>query len=174
MYEGARHAEAHAAVRETGESATAAMEDFLRALQQAREEEGEAHPQPWARSLLRASAEAGARITGRATGPWLLYPAVRRVFRSDAEIADLLGVSRSRIARWKTGQAADPENEARLRDLAVVVLLLTDYLEEPAIRDWLFGTNPHLSHQRPVDLLMLGRLSEVVRALEAEKAGALA
>lgn len=162
--------EPRARIREAGEKASGELDRLASLL----DEEARPVAEGWTRSVLRAAAEVGRRLTGRGAGPWLLYPSVRGVFRSDAELANLLGVSRSRIARWKRGEAADLANEARLRDLAVVVLLLSDYLEEPAIRDWLLGTNPQLAHERPVDLVMLGRLSEVVRALEAEKAGAFA
>jgi hypothetical protein len=98
----------------------------------------------------------------------------RRAFASDAELAEWLGVHRSRVTRWKQGEAPDPATDERLLGLDVVVSLLTGFLDDAVIPDWLLGTNAHLGHRRPIDVLRDGRLSDVVAAIEAEKSGAFA
>jgi transcriptional regulator with XRE-family HTH domain len=102
------------------------------------------------------------------------YTVARRAFVSDAEMAESLGVHRSQIARWKQGTPPDPKNAERLLGLDVVVSLLEGFLEAESIPKWLRGTNAHLSHRRPLDVLREGRLSEVIRAIEAERSGAFA
>lgn len=122
----------------------------------------------------RRTADRVREIAGKSPGTWFLYLSARRAFGSDAELARVLEVHRSQIARWKRGQAADPSNEARLRNLGSVVDYLTGYLEAEAIPGWLSGVNPQLNHRRPIDLILSGRFSEVVAAIEAEKSGAFA
>ena len=100
------------------------------------------------------------------------YLYARRAFATDAALAGVFPVSPSRVARWKQGHPPDAENARLLRDLGIVVALLEGWLEEEVVPDWLHGTNAHLGSRRPVDVLREGRLSEVVRAIEAEKAGA--
>ncbi len=99
---------------------------------------------------------------------------MRRVFSSDAAIADALGISRSQPPRWRAGQAPDLENGQRLIGLDVVISLLTGYLEPEAIPDWLEGINPQLSDRTPLFVLKAGRLAEVVAAIEAEQSGGFA
>lgn len=110
--------------------------------------------------------------THATAGTWFLYLAARRAFGSDAELARVLDVHRSQVARWKRGGSADPANEERLRNLSTVVDSLTGYLDTEVIPDWLAGANPHLGHRRPIDVLLSGRVTEVIAAVEAEKRGA--
>ena len=98
----------------------------------------------------------------------------RRGFASDAELAEALGVSRGNVARWKKGERPAPENIQMLLALDLVVTMLSDYLEPSTVPKWLFGINAHLGHARPVDVLRLGRLADVIRAIEADKQGAFA
>ncbi len=102
------------------------------------------------------------------------YLTARRAFRSDAEMAETLGVHRSQVTRWKQGTAPAAGNAERLVGLDVVVALLDGFLEPASIPRWLRGINAHLDHRTPLDVLREGRLSEVIRAIEAEKAGAFA
>ncbi len=99
---------------------------------------------------------------------------IRRAFPSDAAIADVLGMSRSQLGRWRAGQTPDPENAHRLAALDVVISLLSGYLEPEVIGDWLRGTNPLLGDRTPLFLLQQGRLAEVVAAIEAEQSGGFA
>ncbi len=124
--------------------------------------------------MLRETAQVAYQAGGSVPWAWSHYLMARRAFASDSALADALGVNRSRVARWKQGERPEPENEAGLRDLGVVVSLLTGYLEDDAIPDWLHGMNPHLGHRRPLDVLRTGRLSEVVQVIEAEQGGAFA
>jgi transcriptional regulator with XRE-family HTH domain len=101
------------------------------------------------------------------------YHSARRAFESDAEMAEALGVNRSNITRWKQGKTS-PKDAELLVMLDVVVTLLTGFLEPETIPKWIGGFNAHLGHRRPIQVLRLGRLSEVIRAIEAEKAGAFA
>lgn len=129
------------------------------------------------RAVARVVRETGEIAQEAPGGPpigWARYASARRAFSSDAELARVLGVHRSQVARWKQGAPAEPENEERLRDLDVVVSLLTGFLDDEAIPDWLQGFNAHLAHRRPIDVLRSGRLSEVVAAIEAERRGAYA
>ncbi|MET0396683.1 MAG: hypothetical protein ABW277_07665 [Longimicrobiaceae bacterium] len=95
-----------------------------------------------------------------------------RAFGSDAELARLLGVDRSRITRWRQGDLPDPANADRVVGIDAVVELLSGFLDERSISKWLYGVNAHLADRRPVDVLVSGRLSEVIAAIEAEKSGA--
>ena len=98
----------------------------------------------------------------------------RRVFDSDAELARVLGVDRSRVSRWRQGEPPDAANADRIVAIDAVVELLSGFLEERTIGKWLYGVNAHLRHRRPVDVLAAGRFSEVMAAIEAEKSGAYA
>lgn len=102
------------------------------------------------------------------------YRSARRAFESDAELAELIGVHRSNVVRWKQGESAASENLELLLALDVAVSLLSGFLAPAAIRTWLHGVNAHLGNRRPLDVLKHGRLSEVVAAIEAEKQGAFA
>jgi transcriptional regulator with XRE-family HTH domain len=102
------------------------------------------------------------------------YQTARRAFASDAEMARAFGVDRSRIARWKQGEAPDPANAERLVGLDTVVALLSGFLTQSSIPKWLNGFNAHLGNRRPIDVIRIGRLSEVIAAIEAEKSGAFA
>jgi transcriptional regulator with XRE-family HTH domain len=98
----------------------------------------------------------------------------RRAFPSDAEMARVLGVDRSRMSRWRQGEPPDQENAERILALDTAVELLSGFLDERSIPKWLYGINAHLRHRKPVDVLVSGRLSEVIAAIEAEKSGAYA
>lgn len=100
------------------------------------------------------------------------YASVRRAFPSDAALADLLGVHRSRVSRWKRGATPDPEHAQQLLGLDMAISLLGGFLEPESIPEWLLGVNTHLGHRRPVDVILDGELSAVVAAIEAEKSGA--
>lgn len=156
-------------------------------LERAGEELAKASPPPrdapqevldrYRRAVARVVRETGELVQGTPGAPpigWARYASARRAFSSDAELARALDVHRSQISRWKRGEPPEPLNEERLRDLDVVVSLLSGFLDESAIPDWLHGFNAHLGNRRPIDVLRTGRLSEVVAAIEAERSGAYA
>lgn len=101
--------------------------------------------------------------------------AARRGFPSDAKVAEVLGVNRAQVKRWREGETEPgPENADRIVGLDAVVELLSGWLEPSVIEDWLWGMNAHLGDRRPVDLLRQGNLSEVIAAIEAFKSGSYA
>ncbi len=81
-------------------------------------------------------------------------------------VARLLGVHRSRVSRWLAGEAPDPRNQARLEGLEFVLARLLSRMPPATARKWLSGTNAHLGHRRPVDLIARDRIAEIIAALE--------
>lgn len=102
------------------------------------------------------------------------YFLVRSAFSSDAAIADFAGVDRSRITRFKQGDNLEPDTDALLDAVGVTVSQLRGFLDDAVIPEWLRGANAHLAFRAPLDVLKHGRLSEVIAAIESEKAGAYA
>jgi uncharacterized protein (DUF2384 family) len=95
-------------------------------------------------------------------------------FRSQAALADMLGVSRSRVTRWLKGAGLDPLNAERVDLLELVWSNLLRIYEPEAARAWLWGVNPLLSDRRPIDLVRTGRSEELMRAIRAERADSFA
>lgn len=104
----------------------------------------------------------------------LRLKSARRAFASDAELAEFAGVNRSNVTRWKQGERPSPDNYELLVELDVVVTLLAQFLHPRSVTKWIHGFNAHLGNRRPIDVLRIGQLSEVVRAIEAERQGAFA
>jgi uncharacterized protein (DUF2384 family) len=95
-------------------------------------------------------------------------------FRSQAAVADLLGVSRSRVTRWLQGAGIDPLNAERVDLLELVWSSLLRIYEPDAARAWLLGINPSLGDRRPIDLVRAGRAEELMRAIRSERADSYA
>lgn len=100
--------------------------------------------------------------------------ALKADFRSGAQLADMLGVSRSQVTRWLQGAGIDPLNAERVDLLEMVWSSLTRLYDREAARAWLLGVNPRLGDRRPVDLIRAGRAEELMRAIRAERAGSFA
>jgi len=100
--------------------------------------------------------------------------ALRRDFKSRAAVADLLGVSRSRVTRWLQGSGIDPVNAERVDLLELVWASLLRLYEPEAAREWLLGVNPHLGDRRPIDLVRAGHAEDLMRAIRAERADSFA
>ena len=100
------------------------------------------------------------------------YLEARKGFPSDAALADAMGVHRSQVTRWAQGRSAHAENAWLLRDLAAAVSRLADFYQSGTINRWLFGANPDLDGERPMELLRQGRLPEVLMAVQAQTSGA--
>ena len=83
-------------------------------------------------------------------------------------VARLLGVHRSRITRWRAGDAPDPRNQARLDALEFVLTRLRQRFPAPTARKWLSGINAHLGNRRPLDLVARNRIAEVIAAIEQD------
>ena len=95
-------------------------------------------------------------------------------FRSGAAVADLLGVSRSRVTRWLRGAGIDPLNAEKVDLLELVWSNLLRIYHPEAARSWLFGLNPNLGDRRPIDLIRVGKTEELMRAIRAERADSFA
>lgn len=83
-------------------------------------------------------------------------------------------MSPSQVSRWRTGQAPDLDNADRLAGLALVVEMLARWVASEVRERWIHGPNARLADQSPAYLIRLGRVADVIGALEAEKAGAYA
>ena len=104
----------------------------------------------------------------------LKVQALRTDFESGSALADLLGVSRSRITRWLKGAGIDPVNAERVDLLELTWANLLRIYEPEAARAWLLGMNPTLGDRRPIDLVRAGRAEELMRAIRAERADSFA
>lgn len=91
-------------------------------------------------------------------------------FKTGAAVADLLGVSRSRVSRWLRGSGIDPLNAERVDLLELVWSNLLRLYDPETARSWLFGLNPTLGDRRPIDLIRAGKAEELMRAIRAERA----
>ena len=100
--------------------------------------------------------------------------ALRADFRSAAQLADMLGVSRSQITRWLRGAGMDPINAEKVDLLELVWSNLLRLYDREAALAWIFGMNPLLGDRRPIDLIRLGRTEELMRAIRAERADTFA
>ena len=100
--------------------------------------------------------------------------ALRADFRSAAQLADLLGVSRSQVTRWLRGAGIDPLNAEKVDLLDMVWSSLLRLYDKEAALAWLFGVNPLLGDRRPIDLIRAGRTEELMRAIRAERSDTFA
>jgi len=100
--------------------------------------------------------------------------ALSRDFKTQSAVADLLGVSRSRVTRWLKGEGIDPLNAERVDLLELVWASLLRIYEPEAAREWLLGLNPHLGDRRPIDLIRAGRTEELMRAIRSDRADSFA
>ena len=116
------------------------------------------------------------RATGSPPGPGARrhLDTCRAALGSDRAVAEILGVSPSQVSRWRTGQLPDLDNADRLAGLALVVEMLARWLAPEVRGGWIHGPNTHLAGRSPAYLIRLGRVADVVGALEAEKAGVYA
>lgn len=101
--------------------------------------------------------------------------AVVRDLGSQTRVAELLGVSRSRVSRWlRTGEEPDQENRRKLQGVEFVLARLFEEFPREVALDWLLGFNAQLGDRQPMYLLKRGRITEVLGALDADAAGGYA
>ena len=100
--------------------------------------------------------------------------ALRADFRSAAQLADMLGVSRSQVTRWLRGSGIDPLNAEKVDLLELVWSSLLRLYDREAALAWLFGVNPLLDDRRPIDVIRAGHAEELMRAIRAERADSFA
>ena len=100
--------------------------------------------------------------------------ALRADFRSAAQLADMLGVSRSQVTRWLRGAGIDPLNAEKVDLLELVWSSALRLYDREAALSWLFGINPRLGDRRPIDLVRAGRAAQLIQAIRAERADSFA
>jgi transcriptional regulator with XRE-family HTH domain len=100
--------------------------------------------------------------------------ALRDDFRSAAQLAMMLGVSRSQVTRWLRGSGIDPLNAEKVDLLELVWSNLLRLYDREAALAWLFGLNPNLGDRRPIDLIRSGRAEELMSAIRAERSDSFA
>jgi hypothetical protein len=101
------------------------------------------------------------------------YLRARRGFSSDQEMAEVLGVHRTRLIAWKQGtELPNAVNSQLLSHLAVVVQELEEFLDPDVIPDWLLTEQYTLAGRTPVDALRAGQLAEVLQTANATEHGA--
>jgi len=100
--------------------------------------------------------------------------ALRVDFRSAAQLAELLGVSRSQVTRWLRGAGIDPLNAEKVDLLEFVWSNVLRLYDREAALAWLFGRNPRLRNRRPIDVIRAGETQELLPALRQERAGSYA
>jgi transcriptional regulator with XRE-family HTH domain len=93
---------------------------------------------------------------------------------SQAQVARALDVDRSRVSRWLADEEPDRENLLKLEAVEFALSRLRGTYQRSTAMKWLFGFNAHLGNARPIDLLTRGRVSDVLRAIEADETGAYA
>ncbi len=99
------------------------------------------------------------------------YHKARRGFASDSEMADVLGVHRTRVAAWKTGRTPDAQNSELLSAVAITVDALLRFLDPEVVSDWL-TTEQFELRAAPIEALRAGRLAEVLQTANATEQGA--
>ena len=99
---------------------------------------------------------------------------MRADFRSAAQLADMLGVSRSQVTRWLQGAGIDPLNAEKVDLLELVWSSALRLYDKEAALAWLFGTNPRLGDRRPIDLVRAGRAEELIQAIRGERSDSFA
>lgn len=90
-------------------------------------------------------------------------------------LARILGVSASQPSRWRRGiESPGPVAARRLLDLDHVAARAMLVWDVSLLEAWLTGPNPHLGGLHPVEVLITQGAGPVLRALDAEAAGAFA
>ena len=97
--------------------------------------------------------------------------AIKQDLGSQARVARALGVSPSRVSRWLKTEDPDSENQRKVEGLEFVLSYLLSFLHPETAVSWLNGHNGFLNDFRPIDYLARGRISEVIEAARAHKAG---
>src|SRR5438093_376930 len=78
-------------------------------------------------------------------------------------VAELLGVDRSQPSRWKSGKTTpSPEVRDRILDLEYVLSRLQEIYERDTAVKWLQGINAHLGNVRPLDVMRVRGVADVI------------
>ncbi|MBW3570827.1 MAG: DUF2384 domain-containing protein [Gemmatimonadetes bacterium] len=108
---------------------------------------------------------------------WLIfvsdYVRVRRAFPSDVQMAESLGLDRSRLIAWKKGSSTPRLEHVRyLADVATTVDALERVFHPAVIADWLTAPKFEFADQSPLEMLRGGHLAEVLQSVNAAEHGA--
>lgn len=108
---------------------------------------------------------------------WLIlvshYLRARFAFKSDLEMAQKLGLDRTRLIAWKKGAAVPRQEHVRfLADVATTVDALRRILHPAVVTSWLTAPKFDLGDRTPIEMLREGRLPEVLQSVNATEHGA--
>lgn len=108
---------------------------------------------------------------------WLIflshYIRARRAFASDVQMAEMLGLDRTRLIAWKKGTSAPRQEHVRyLADVATTVDALMRFLHPSVVAGWLTAPKFEFADRTPVDMLREGRLPDVLLSVNATEHGA--
>ena len=106
--------------------------------------------------------------------PAVKVEALSRDFRSQRRLADALGVSPAQVSRWRRGRGIDEENAERLDLLELTMSFLLRLYAPATAEKWLFGFNPLLRNRRPIDVIRIGGVEDILAAIRQERAGSFA
>lgn len=95
-------------------------------------------------------------------------------FGNRNKVANILGVSRSRVTNWYKGDNPDLINNDKLSGLNYILNLLLSYYQPETALQWFYGQNVLIGHARPIDLIKSNRMSEIIAALRQDIAGSYA
>lgn len=90
-------------------------------------------------------------------------------------LAELLGVKPSQVTRWKQGtQVPSAESARSIMDFAYIVARAESVMHTKVVPIWLDSPNQFLRGSTPRECIKLGRIAEVIGAIDAEDEGAYA
>ena len=98
-----------------------------------------------------------------------------RALGSQAKLADWVGVGRSQTTRWVDG-ATQPSADAEraVTDLEFIISRARMVWDDSVLPDWLNGRNAFLDGATPLEMIRLGRTSEVLDAISGDETGVYA
>lgn len=107
---------------------------------------------------------------------WLIfishYLRARRAFSSDLQMAEMLGLDRTRLIAWKKGSSAPRQEHVRyLADVATTVDALHRVYHPTVIADWLTAPKLEFADSTPVEMLREGKILEVLHSVNAAEHG---
>lgn len=108
---------------------------------------------------------------------WLVflshYIRARRAFSSDLQMAEMLGLDRTRLIAWKKGASVPRLEHLRyLADVATTIDALMRFLHPNVVAGWLISPQYELDERTPIEVLREGRLTDVLMSVNATEHGA--
>lgn len=107
---------------------------------------------------------------------WLIfishYLRARRAFASDLQMAEVLGLDRTRLIAWKKGSSAPRQEHVQyLADVATTVDALHRVYHPAVVADWLTAPKLEFADTTAVEMLREGRIVEVLQSVNAAEHG---